>query len=65
VRKSVVLPPLKSGELVFDAPRPALGYYGTSLYLLKLGSRFGKATDGDTRRLGSFVVIDLTRPIGL
>ena len=53
------------GDRLRRAARAALGYYGTSLYPLRLGSRFGKATDGDTRRLGSFVVIDLTSPTGL
>jgi hypothetical protein len=50
--------------MVFDAPRPVLGYYGTSLYLLKLGSRFGGQTETDTRKLGSFVVVELTSPAG-
>jgi hypothetical protein len=59
VRRRVVLPPLKSGEIVFESPQKALGYYGTSLYLLKLGSRFGGATETDARRLGSFVVLRL------
>jgi hypothetical protein len=59
VRQRVVLPPLKSGEIVFETPRAALGYYGTSLYLLKLGSRYGGATETDARRLGSFVVLRL------
>jgi hypothetical protein len=56
-RQRVVLPPLKSSEIVFEAPRPALGYYGTSLFLLKLGSRFGGGAGEDQRKLGSFVVI--------
>jgi len=61
-RHQVVLPPLKSRELVFDAPRPVLGYYGTSLYRLQLGSRFGGTTETDRRKLGSFVVVELTSP---
>jgi hypothetical protein len=64
VRQRVVLQPLKTSEIVFDAPRSALGYYGTSLYLLKLGSRFGGQTETDTRKLGSFVVVELTSPAG-
>jgi hypothetical protein len=56
-RQRIVLPPLKSAELVFEAPRSALGYYGTSLYRLRLGSRYAGATEQDRRRLGSFVVI--------
>ena len=43
----------------FLSPRPLLGYYGTSLYRLQLGSRFGGSTDADGRRLGSFVVVRL------
>ncbi len=58
-RQRVVLPPLKSREVVFEAPRPALGYYGTSLFLLKLGSRYGGAVGKDDRKLGSFVVVDV------
>jgi hypothetical protein len=59
VRQRVVLPPLKTSEIAFESPQAALGYYGTSLYLLKLGSRFGGATEGDGRKLGSFVKIRL------
>ena len=61
-RQRVVLPPLKSGEIVFEAPHPALGYYGTSLYLLKLGSRYGGTTETDLRTLGSFVVLEARAP---
>jgi hypothetical protein len=57
-RERLVLQPLKSGELAFDAPSAALGYYGTTLYRLQLGSRFGGATERDGRKLGSFVVIE-------
>jgi len=62
LRQRVVLPPLKSGEIVFEAPRAALGYYGTSLFLLKLGSRYGGATERDKRKLGSFVVLEAHGP---
>jgi len=58
-RQRVVLPPLKTREIVFEAPRPGLGYYGTSLYLLRLGSRYGGSTDNDRRNLGSFVYVEL------
>jgi len=58
-RQRLVLPALKTDEIVFEAPRPALGYYGTSLYLLHLGSRFGGPTDQDRRNLGSFVYVQL------
>jgi len=59
VRHRVVLPPLKSSEIAFDSPRPALGYYGTSLYRLQLGSRYGGVTETDKRKLGSFVTLQL------
>ncbi len=58
-RQRVVLSPLKTQEIVFASPRPALGYYGTSLYTLRLGSRFGGPTPSDPRNLGSFVRIVL------
>jgi hypothetical protein len=58
-RQRVVLPPLKTQEIVFDSPRSALGYYGTSLYALRLGSRYGGPTTNDPRNLGSFVQIRL------
>jgi hypothetical protein len=58
-REQLVLQPLKSRELSFEAPRPLVGYYGTSLYRLQLGSRFGGPTETDPRRLGSFVVVRL------
>ncbi len=58
-RQRLVLPPLHTQEIVFDSPRPALGYYGTSLYVLRFGSRYGGPTDRDKRMLGSFVRIVL------
>ena len=58
-RKRLVLPPLKTQELVFEAPRAALGYYGTQLFLLRIGSRYGGGTDTDKRALGAFVRIEL------
>jgi hypothetical protein len=58
-RRRLVLPPLRTQEVAFDGPRPALGYYGTSLYMLHLGSRFGGTTTNDPRSLGSFVYIEL------
>lgn len=54
-RRRVVLPPLRTSEIVFDAPSAALGYYGTGLYLLRLGSRYSGETDDDKRGLGAFV----------
>ena len=58
-RQRLVLQPLKTQEIVFEAPSPALDYYGTGLYLLRLGSRYGAATAQDGRRLGSFVYVEL------
>lgn len=58
-RQRLVLPPHKTGEIVFEAPPPLLGYYGTSLHLLKLGSRYGAPSGRDARRLGSFVRVKL------
>jgi hypothetical protein len=58
-RERVVLDPLKTQELVFEQPRAVVGYYGTSLYRLQLGSRFGAPTDADKRNLGSFVLIEV------
>ena len=63
-RQRVVLNPLKTQELVFEAPRALVGYYGTSLYRLQLGSRFGAPTATDTRDLGSFVVIEVEHAAG-
>ena len=59
VREQLVLQPLKSREVTLESPQPLLGYYGTSLYRLQLGSRFGGSTDEDRRWLGSFVVVRL------
>jgi hypothetical protein len=58
-RQRLVLPPLHTREVVFDSPRAVLGYYGTSLYVLRFGSRYGGTTDRDKRVLGSFVRIVL------
>jgi hypothetical protein len=58
-RQRVVLSPLKTQEIVFPSPRSAVGYYGTSLYPLRLGSRYGEPTPKDPRNLGSFVQIVL------
>ena len=57
-RQRVVLPPLKTQEVVFT-PAGGVGYYGTTLYSLRLGSRFGARTGRDDRRLGSFARIVL------
>jgi hypothetical protein len=56
-RHRLVLSPLKTREIVFDSPKPALGYYGTSLYPVRMGSRYGEPTPEDPRFLGSFVQV--------
>jgi hypothetical protein len=58
-RKRIVLNSLRSQEVSFVAEGRALGYYQTSLFLLKLGSRFGGGSEQDPRPLGAFVRIDL------
>lgn len=58
-RHRLVLQPMKSGEVVLEEPRKVVGYYGTSLYRLRFGSRFGAETTEDKRPLGSFVTIEL------
>lgn len=58
-RRRLVLAPLKSGEIVFDAPPADVGYYGTRLHRLRLDSRYGASTGRDGRRLGSFVSLEL------
>ncbi len=60
-RQRAVLAPLKTKELVFEAAGEAVGYYGTQLFDLRLGSRLGGTTDRDRRKLGSFVRIVLPR----
>jgi len=57
-RLRLVLQPLRTREIVFENPAPALGYYGTSLYVLRLGSRYGAPTEADKRKLGSFVYVE-------
>jgi hypothetical protein len=63
-RQRLVLPPLHTREIVLDAPAPGLGYYRTSLFLLRLGSRYGGPTDHDRRSLGSFVRVILEESPG-
>jgi hypothetical protein len=58
-RQRLVLGPLRSGEVVFESPGAGLGYYGTRLHLLRLGSRYGGTTDRDGRALGSFVYVEV------
>jgi hypothetical protein len=59
-RHRLVLPPLKTRAIAFDAPPAALGYYGTRLYPLRFGSRYGGPTERDRRKLGSFVYVELS-----
>jgi hypothetical protein len=58
-RRRLVLQPLRTRELVLEEPTSQLDYYGTSLYRLRLGSRYGSETAQDRRNLGSFVWIVL------
>ncbi|HXY42220.1 MAG TPA: hypothetical protein VEQ10_21265 [Vicinamibacteria bacterium] len=58
-RKRAVLRPLQAQALVFEPREAPVGYYGTELYPLRLGSRFGASTERDRRRLGAFVTITL------
>ena len=58
-RQRLVLQPLRTREVVLRDPAKALGYYATSLFRLRLGSRYGGPTEGDDRNLGSFVRIVL------
>ena len=58
-RQRLVLQPLRTREVVLRNPTRALGYYGTSLYRLRFGSRYGGPTERDDRELGSFVRVVL------
>jgi hypothetical protein len=58
-RQRLVLQPLRTREIVLRSPGKGLGYYRTSLYGLRLGSRYGGPIDRDDRDLGSFVRIVL------
>ena len=52
-RKRIVLNSLRSQEVTFEGVGRGLGYYQSSLYLLRLGSRFGGSSEKDPRPLGS------------
>jgi hypothetical protein len=58
-RQRIVLNSLRSQDVTFENVGRGLGYYGTSVYVLKLGSRYGGGSETDPRPLGSFVRIDL------
>ena len=57
-REQVVLKALETREVAF-APGPGLGYYQTKVYALWFESRYGAASGGDRRSLGSFVRLKL------
>ncbi len=57
-RQRLVMGPLETRRLSLVPARP-VGYYGTELYLLRLGSRYGGPAARDPRELGSFVRIVL------
>jgi hypothetical protein len=58
-RQRIVLNSLRSQEVTFTPEGKGLGYYQTSLFLLRFGSRFGAGSEKDPRPLGSFVRIML------
>jgi hypothetical protein len=58
-RHRLVLQPLRTREVVLKEPESQLGYYGTHLYRLRFGSRYGGDAEQDGRNLGSFVRIVL------
>ncbi len=58
-RQRMVMGPLETRRVVLAPRVRPVGYYGTELYRLRLGSRFGAPTDSDPRKLGSFVRIVL------
>jgi hypothetical protein len=58
-RRRLVLQPLRTRKIVLEEPKSTLEYYGTSLYRLRLGSRYGGEAERDRRNLGSFVHIVL------
>jgi hypothetical protein len=58
-RQRIVLNSLRTQDVTFDARGKSLGYYQTSLFLLRLGSRFGGSSEKDPRPLGAFVRVEL------
>ena len=58
-RERLVLNSLRSAEATVATGGPGLGYYQTSLYLLRFRSRFGGGSEKDPRLLGSFVRVEL------
>jgi hypothetical protein len=57
-KEQLVLKALQTREVVFE-PGPGLGYYQTRVYILRFESRYGAASGGDRRSLGSFVRVEL------
>ncbi len=57
-REQLVLKALQTREVAFE-PGPGLGYYQTRVYALRFESRYGAASGGDRRSLGSFVRVEL------
>jgi hypothetical protein len=58
-RERVVMGPLATREVVLAPRIRPVGYYGSFLYRIRLGSRFGGSSENDPRQLGSFVRIVL------
>jgi hypothetical protein len=58
-RHRLVMQPLRTREIVLKEPKSQLGYYGTHLFRLRFGSRYGGEATRDARNLGSFVRIVL------
>jgi hypothetical protein len=58
-RQRMVMGPLETRRVLFAPRMRPVGYYGTELYPLRLGSRYGGPTGTDPRKLGSFVRIVL------
>jgi len=57
-KEQLVLKALQTREVAFE-PGPGLGYYQTRVYALGFESRYGAASGGDRRSLGSFVRVEL------
>jgi hypothetical protein len=57
-RERLVMKALETRDVAFEAGS-GIGYYGTSVYSLRLESRYGLATETDKRTLGSFARVVL------
>jgi len=58
-RERLVMRPLETRRVAFTPRVRPVGYYGSALYSLRFGSRFGGPIEADRRQLGSFVRIVL------